>query len=366
MAGELLEILECPFCGGPLTLDGELDAGVLNCACNAYPIVDGIPYLRNGPQADAAHAHLGGGRRDQALGALLGLDDEALGRLQRAATFAEALAVVCDGPEGDYLLFRFSDPTFVASDTLLRALALKGRVLDVGGGAGHLTRTLARTSDVVLAELSMSKLWLARRFVVPGCAAVCCDANDPLPFAAAAFDATVCCDAFHYIWSKRKLAGELQRAARGPVVLPHLHNQLSWNYSEGMPLPPSGYARLFGDGARVFPETAILEAAVETGSFDLSGVHADDDLGDEPALVLVADPSGALLTRYDVAQPDGELTLNPLYRDGELTFPSDFYEEEYGEGARRYLPERADGLPHDELARRRVLLDLPERYLTSA
>ena len=362
----MLELLECPFCGGPLQLEGEPEAGMLNCACNAYPIVDGIPYVRMGPQADAAMGHVGRGDRRAARGALLGLDEERLERLEAAGSFREALRVVSEGPEADYLLFRFSDPTFVASDTLVRALALRGRVLDVCGGAGHLTRSLAATADVVLAELSMTKLWLARTFVVPGCAAVCCDANEPLPFAAGAFDAAVCCDAFHYIWAKRKLAGELRRAASGPVVLPHLHNQLSWNYSEGMPLTPSGYARLFGDDARVFGESAVLSAGVEGRPVDLSARLTDEDLADEPALVLVDDPSGALLTRHDVTAPAGDLTLNPLYDDGELRFPSDFYEEEYGDAARRYLPPAVDAVSPGEHARRRVLLDLPERYLDRA
>lgn len=53
MRKDLMEILACPMCKGPLTLtvrqekDGEVVAGVLSCqACKEdYPIQDGIPNL---------------------------------------------------------------------------------------------------------------------------------------------------------------------------------------------------------------------------------------------------------------------------------------------------------------------------------
>jgi hypothetical protein len=79
----------------------------------------------------------------------------------------------------------------------------------------------------------------------------------------------------------------------------------------------------------------------------------------------------------------GELRINPLYAvesDGnvvrlKLAFPSEFYEEEYG-GCREYLPTElvleGDDLAAlksgrvneriGELARRRIVLDLPVNY----
>ena len=53
MKPQLMDILACPVCKGPLKLDivdekdGEVITGSLNCAeCNYnYPITDGIPNL---------------------------------------------------------------------------------------------------------------------------------------------------------------------------------------------------------------------------------------------------------------------------------------------------------------------------------
>jgi hypothetical protein len=90
------------------------------------------------------------------------------------------------------------------------------------------------------------------------------------------------------------------------------------------------------------------------------------------------------------AHARGEFRINPLYIETEppaadpgedaqvlfrLRFPSDDYEQEYG-ACRRYLPEEvaiprralrsiAEGRVPDELAdlaRRRVIVDLPRRY----
>ena len=72
------------------------------------------------------------------------------------------------------------------------------------------------------------KLWLARTFTAPTPMAVCCDANQPLPFAAVTFPTVVLSDAFPYIWHKRLLAEEMMRQAGpgGTIVMPHLHSSL--------------------------------------------------------------------------------------------------------------------------------------------
>ena len=80
--------------------------------------------------------------------------------------------------EGGYFLYRFSDPTYIVADAVVRAVAgtvLKhgGRAIDLCGGSGHLTRSLLELSSPapVLADLYFSKIWLARRFTAPGCEA---------------------------------------------------------------------------------------------------------------------------------------------------------------------------------------------------
>lgn len=406
MNATFLELLRCPFCGGRFTLHntGGVDAdgaGILCCACCAFPVVGEIPYVRTGSAAEAAMRLLGEGKPDRALIQLLGLSDEPGERFQRLlqreqpATFREFLTLLCPGAEGDYLYYRFSDPTFVCCQAVVRALAqdrpsLTRRVLDVCGGAGHLTRSLGEYStEVVLADLSFAKLWLARRFVAPSCQPVCCDAGEPLPFAAGTFSLVHCSDAFHYIWRRRSLANEMMRLVddRGTIVLTHLHNLLAENVSAGMPLAPAGYRDLFaGLATRIFKETDVFEALLARQKLDFSINLHDDELRDEAALVLLSARGPEFFQTFAFAADEiGErrLSRNPFYvvdleDDGEvwtLHFPSPGYELEFA-NCRRYLPdsvrltrqdlddirERRPNEKLSELAQRRVLLDLPDGY----
>ena len=140
--------------------------------------------------------------------------------------------------EGGYFLYRFSDPTFIVADAVVRAVAgtalrSGGRALDICGGSGHLTRTLVELSSPapVLADLFFAKIWLARRYTAPGCDPICCDGNVPLPFARGAFGYAMCSDAFMFIWTKRQFVSEMFRLVDGSanasaVVINHTHNQL--------------------------------------------------------------------------------------------------------------------------------------------
>jgi SAM-dependent methyltransferase/uncharacterized protein YbaR (Trm112 family) len=413
----MLDILECPYCGGGLRLQedpaalvrGGSSTGILSCGCCAYPVVDGIPYVQTGPAAGRAMALLGEGRADEARLMMLGLDGDADRRrgferlLERGdeLTFRSALEVLSRDAEGDYLLHRFSDPTFLAGDALLRALGSSaeappaGPALDLCGGAGHLTRTLCGASPgrhVVLADIAYWKLWLAARFVAPACDAVCCDASQPLPFARASFALLCCSDAFHYVWPRRLLAAEMMRAAApdGVIVLPHLHNAACDNPSAGMPLTAAAYRHLFHERQpRLFAERPVFEAVLAGASVELTGDARDDDLAGEPNLILIAAKPEVFRSYAPStgAPRAGRLAVNPLYRPAnhgesvhgcgvlELRFPSDFYEQEFA-AALRYLPRRVEipsgALDHwgagatdslrEQLTRQRVLLDLPARY----
>jgi SAM-dependent methyltransferase/uncharacterized protein YbaR (Trm112 family) len=398
-----IERLRCPFCGNPFAVepdgvhtDGEFTCGVLFCQCCAYPVVDGIPYLQTGDFAKRLLALLKSGtsdaraRNEQALDLLL------IGGA-RPETFQEAIELFSPTLEGAYFFHRFSDPTFVISDLLLRALGgagervFKGPVLDACGGTGHLTRTLAGLSSgpVWLADLHYWKIWVARRFLAPGCVAVCCDAANPLPFESAMFSLVFCSGAFEYIWPRRLFAEEMIRAAtrEGAVLVTHTHNALCENPSPGMPLTPQGYRHLFASHpVRLYPESAILEAFVRSAPVDLSTHWPPDELKKEPALFMISSSREELFRIYTppkAAVHSGELAINPLYkveRNGaflslDLKFPSEFYGNEFSE-CMRYLPAYAavsceqftrwQSGDWDDLARewlhRRMLLDLPHRY----
>lgn len=408
----LLDLIRCPFCGGRFNLhesarisgdDGRIESGVIWCECCAFPIVAGIPVLRSDDTSRLAMQALEAGRGEDALFGLLGLDAaraegfRALLRRGDSVTYRDAIGVLSPDPEGTYFVYRFSDPTFVMAEGLIEALAeqrsaFPGRVLDLCGGSGHLTRVLTRVNPgrtVVLADMFFWKLWLARTFTTPGAVAVCCDANQPLPFAAGTFPTVVLSDAFPYIWQKRLLAEEMMRQAggTGTIVMPHLHSSLGWNYSAGMTLTPRSYAALFGRmEPRLFPDERLFDQVVSGSGVDLSMALSADEIGAANSFTLIASSQPDIFRRFPPRAPGpvaGQLVVNPLYRVSSvgassvlrLTFPNAQYEEEFGE-SRRYLPDSltlagdlsgaAPTLPPaldvETLRRQRVLIDAPVRY----
>lgn len=412
MRTETLEILRCPYCGGRLDLAAsfhrrtkdEIEVGTLQCDCCAFPVVAGIPVMHVEEPAAAALEHVLAGRPDLARRAMFNLDrpwDESFEAVadSETATYRDVLQALGPSVESGYFLYRFSDPSYVVAHALIRAVAGSvlgdgGRAIDICGGSGHLTRVLAELSSPapVLADLYFAKLWLARRFTAPGCEAVCCDGNAPLPFARGAFRYAMCADAFMFIWPKRQLVGEMLRLvddcrAGEAAVISHTHNQLQWSASLGQPLPPEGYRDLFETVApRLFSEARLFADVVHGGALDLGRIDSAEELDRDPALVIVATRRSDVFNAHRLEQTPGtrgELRVNPLYvieEEGDrarlrLQFPSADYEEEFG-ACREYLPatlvvDRAAlaALPSGrlppqlaDLARRRVILDLPGRY----
>jgi hypothetical protein len=126
------------------------------------------------------------------------------------------------------------------------------------------------------------------------------------------------------------------------------------------------------------------------GPLDLSRRDGAGALDRDPALTIIATRHPGVFAPHALPPPApalGEFRVNPLYaiEDGRgaagdhvrlrLRFPSDDYEQEYG-ACRQYLPDEvaiersvldalpasvADG-PLADLARRRIVLDLPKRY----
>jgi uncharacterized protein YbaR (Trm112 family) len=395
--------------------------GLLACQCCNLPVVDGIPVLHLLPDATTALDHLRAARPDLARRAMFGLDDESRADAFDAvaasdgATYKEIVDALGPSFEGGYFLYRFSDPTYLVAQAVVHAVAStvlspstdqgRGarRAVDICGGSGHVTRTLLDLTPepVVLADLYFAKVWLARRFTAPGCEPVCCDGNAPMPFARGAFAFAMCTDAFMYIWTKRQFVGEMERlidtqsgrtgrreSRDGAVLIGHTHNERTWSPSHGQPLAPEGYAALFETlEPRIFGELQLFADVVKGGPLDLSRVDDPVALDANPALTIVASRDPRVFRPHLLAPPparaSGELRLNPLYEqhaEGDrlrlrLTFPNEEYADEYG-ACRQYLPEEltldrgtlarlASGQVTGDLVdlvRRKVIVDLPNRY----
>jgi SAM-dependent methyltransferase/uncharacterized protein YbaR (Trm112 family) len=407
MKRSLIAKLECPFCGSPLDLadcagtlqdEAAVTHGVLYCSCNSYVIVDGIPYFREGELGPRAIEQLD--RRDvnAARATLLEIDPAIETKLREVRSFRDALALFDLGPEAHYFLYRFSDPRFVGSDAVVRAMAGpdshlaardNGIAIDLCGGTGHLTRSIQRTgqfADVILADYFFWKVWLGRRFVAPGCEAACIDANRALPFNRGTFDMLLCSGAFEYVWARRSLADEVKRSLspQGVALMTHLKNINCDTFNPGMPLDPAGYRRLFSDWPNhAFNESELFREAVAGQAIDFSAGRTDEELEAEPGLAVIASRVEATFTRKRIGACIGEnrLALNPLYtRSGDrllLQFPTEEYEAEFEE-CLAYLPrsvdltrEQAAGMDASRLdapalaslRASRVILDLPKEYL---
>ena len=138
-------------------------------------------------------------------------------------TYRDAIAVLSPDPEGTYFVYRFSDPTFVMAETVLRSLGQQPPAFP-GPGAGSLRRF--RTPD---ARAQRPPAW-PRPCCSPTCSSGSCGwrarsrrraryrcAATPISrcrLPAASFPTVVLSDAFPYIWHKRLLADEMTQARR--------------------------------------------------------------------------------------------------------------------------------------------------------
>jgi SAM-dependent methyltransferase len=347
-----------------------------------WPVVDDIPFLRTDrvDLAEQALAALDAGDAFQATVLLLSDQDgwartkppsedarRSLVRQQGALSFRAAMDLLAFGPVGTYFAHRWSDPTFLSGLALAEAHRVPGSIFELACGAGHFLREFTRTHTAVAGgDLVFAKLWLARHYVAPGARLVCFDAADGWPFRDAAFDTVFCHDAFYFLPNKPLVASEMRRVSVGPVLVGHAHNALADNLSAGSPMTPAGYAALFGTPL-LYDDRELTAALVEARA----PVPAEADaLADAQAIAIAMGAGTPRAVAAGLAMPPegAALRRNPLYAWERVRWPSDRYEKEYAALATYPIeasgPELAvAGDPGiEQLVRRRVLLDLPERW----
>lgn len=355
-----------------------------------WPVVDGIPFLRADRRqlADTALHALDAGDAETALVLLLGDQDgwartppptevsrRALVRGRGGASFRDAMDALALGPVAAYFAHRWSDPTFLSGLALAEAhWTNPAQVFELACGAGHYLREFARAAgDVTGADLVFAKLWLARHWVAPGARLVCFDAAVPWPLGDGSAELVFCHDALYFLPEKPHVAQEMRRVAgSGAVLVGHAHNALVDNLSAGEPLPPARYASLFqAHGIApplLYDDRELTAALVEARAPRPADVTA---LADAPAVCVASNAGQPRPVWGGLAMPPEGTTLrrNPLYRDGQVQWPSSRYEQEYASlatyPARSEAPETAvagaDTVPEAQI-RRRELLDLPERW----
>jgi SAM-dependent methyltransferase len=279
-----LALLRCPFCGGDLDADagaaarpGEIESGVLRCACGEVPVLGGIPIFKREGRLDLMRqsrdepssrgpeiAHLldliRSGRASEALALALLPPGRGIERLLRGVevlpaswqgrarhSLEDAWARQARGEIGplispdaaaqttardafdryysgarrselhDHFFHRFAEPRHLTTLSLATLLwDDPGPGLDLACGFGHTLHVLtSRRPDRTWIGLDRNffELYVARRWVAPGAEYICADADGSLPFASSIFSGILCADAFHYFLRKRACASEMRRVS---------------------------------------------------------------------------------------------------------------------------------------------------------
>ena len=400
-----------PISGRPLV---QVSRHVLSDGTLRWPVLDGIAYLRSGladqPGPDglrrAALAAIDAGDERSALALLLTDQDShaplpapslettlALVDAVRAKqeTLRGAMRALNFGPVADYFAHRTSTPTFLSGLALLaHAGRPPGLVVELACGVGHFLRELSAHGVPALGvDLVFAKLWLARHFVAPDSTLVCADAIH-VPVGCPPATTVFCHDAFYFFAYKAQAAQCWMKMAgnSGSVLIGHAHSALVAQSVAGSPLTPAGYAALL-PGCTMFDDADLTASALATAR----APHRDvDTLGAAEAVAMIwrcqpqpsvnASKDGSRSPWWpDILQPTAAtpLRLNPLLgsRDGcaNPLWPSPCFAAEYAPQAGylggsmpspQQIASAANGRRDDgeiaELARRRVLVDVPERW----
>lgn len=360
---------------------------VRDCSGRRWPAPDGIAYLRQGREALAGEAlgRLDAGDSEGALVLLLADQDDwwdgqtadsaALRQLVRdrdRLSLRAAMALLAWGEVADYFAHRWSDPTFLAGLALVEAhWSAPVAAFELACGIGHHLRELAQRGIAVTgADVVFAKLWVARHWIVPQATLVCIDAAQNWPLPRSRFSLVACHDAFYFLAPQPRIARDLWALldTNGVLAISHVHNRDWPNLSAGHAIGADDIPALF-PGACVYDDAELTRALVERRAPQaaavgaLAGVEAFS-LAVGPGLAPARPVTGLLA----LPRPGTALRRNPLYaEDRRLAWPNARYGREYG--ARATYPAASDAPLHatlepatEALARRRELVDLPERW----
>ena len=394
--------LRNPLSGKTLEFDS---AHSVSDGKDRFPVVDAIPFLRVGRDDLRAKVlqKLDAGDERAALVLLFqDRDDWARGEspgekdLQPLfenpnLSLREAMRCLRYGAVADYFAYRWSDPTFLSGLVLLeRHLPTNAKIVfELACGIGQYVREFQmRGIATVGADVVFSKLWLARNFVAPNARLMCLDANFDFPFADDFFDAAFCHDAFYFLPKKRRVADELKRTTRDAILIGHAHNADAENFSSGAAVSASEYAAMFDDPI-LYDDAELTGAAMEDRKPRASEIT---DLKNAAAIDLVCNANGGIETTENFQRKSfllpttrEKLRVNPLLlnKNSEIQpspiYPSERYSDEYAplsgylnlsafesETLKNFQRGAANNLLNekklDDFARRRVLLDLPEKW----
>nr|WP_246617018.1 methyltransferase domain-containing protein [Sphingomonas yunnanensis] len=274
------------------------------------------------------------------------------------------MALLRLGPVADYFAYRWSDPTYLAGLALVEAhWQAPATAFELACGIGHYLRELTRRGVACTgADVVFAKCWLAKNWVAPAADYVVFDAAAPWPIADARFDLVTCHDAFYFLPDQPRVAASLRAAVAptGVLAISHIHNLDYAGGAKGPAQRAAEWKAIFAD-ATVYDERALLDALMRRATPHPVGWGADSRV---EAWSLVErhgdDPGRRVDEGLAMPPPDAMLRPNPLLGPHGVTWPSDRYHDEYGDGCLWAQPD-AD-LPTTDAVRLRRVVDLPERW----
>jgi SAM-dependent methyltransferase/uncharacterized protein YbaR (Trm112 family) len=378
----LLEALRCPYCFGEFkVIEGFIlhkkeGYAVLECYCDRYPVVEGIPVIRKGVLGNhgetsqiISHLILAGKYQEAFLALAMpptpssaelapawvhrlpqvrgmGRVQSMFGSLAKSGWTKSMTEFLVSGPAGKtaidyfevclgvkrqhkhyhYFRNRFGQPRHLVALSLMAPIkSPSGPVLDFGCGFGHLTRHLVRRAgprSVIGADRDFIRLYVAKYFFAPEVSYVCCDGSISLPFVDHFFSVVYSSDTLFVVPNKLVCCREFQRIVDrdGLIIVTGIHNGLvdPENYASRT-MPYSAYGPLLGSWPhRMLTNPDVLDQYREKRGPDLSRSSKTSALNQEPWFSIVATNREDLLVDQgsfdDWPHAEGMLELNPLYK----------------------------------------------------
>lgn len=372
MKEDSLKYLRCPLCAKALRVAQVLEYdrssilhGRVRCACNEYPILQGILILGEGrcgaywknQVSDCIKKEDRSGTemcldfslsRDpvcvmrllnkllpsklvhsRGLGRVLAW----IGRRGLGAPFRRLLAEGAKYSDIDkalcfsYLFHRFSFDSFWPTYTMIPLMGWQPEiVVDVGCGGGHasfLISQLVNPQVHFCLDRDFRFLLLTKHFCAPDAQCILYDLNFPMPFEDRSINGVFTLDVLHYVYQHRLVTKELQRIVddHGVLLALHLHNALVKHPAVGHhPLPARLWIEMFDQvKPRAFPDSRLIEDFLAKRPIDLGRHYTSRDLDEADAISIVAARTNDILDQLKPMVPNpwairGRLVVNPLYK----------------------------------------------------
>jgi len=299
----------------------------------------------------------------------------------------------------NYFVYRFGQPKQLVALALASLTTPEyGPALDLGCGAGHITRYLMHRYDpknVVGIDSNFFLLYVAQTHIAPNTAFVCCDLEQGIPFKSDTFGFVTMSNFYHFLFAKRFCINEVNRIARDEAIISatSIRHQDFPTPTPNQSLTIEAYTNLFATRPlAIVSDTDLLNRYLQNLGPDLSSSRIPIDLRTEPLISILASKNLSVFKNHRSFErfphAIGNVALNPIYEitdtesNGDtylrLNFPSKQYIED-NPGMESYLPPDAvfeaslqkslgkidnNDLPAEAkpLIKSMVLMDIPESY----